>query len=155
MPEQIQKSEREFQTWVKRHLEQGDMWFTQIHPGLGADPGLPDLYVDTEAFNHTGCELKIGSAHDADGILWTSQIRPAQIRWHSHVAYHGGFSFFLVGVWSGDEWRVFAIDGAIVDKWENGFEIGTEAIELVPSMLVGEIDGFCFDRFEWDGDNIR
>ncbi len=141
----IQPSERELQTWFKANWHG---WVSQFHPGLGSDLGCPDLFVLLNSGNVTPVELKIGSLN-GEGRLYTKEIRPSQIRWHSGLAMAGGISLIVCGIWSGDRWRVFGINGADASKWdEDGFLVGSEAIEIDTRDLQGNISNFVFEWIE-------
>lgn len=144
----IQPDERAFQTWFKENFVG---WKSQVHPGLSADPGLPDLLLLLNTGNVTPCELKIGSVSEEDGklVLWTKEVRASQIRWHSTLANSGGISLLVCGVWGLNGWRVFSINAAIAKQWhETGFEIGVDAIEIAPDDLLEGLTSFVVDWVE-------
>ena len=139
----IQPDERAFQKWVKQNFLG---WQTQLHPGLGSDVGIPDLLLLTPS-GYLPVEIKIGMIED--GILWSKEIRPAQIKWHTGVANAGGDSIFLIGVWSGSYWRAFVVSGADCRLWDNpGYKIGIDAIEINPDSLTTGIYDYVYDVLE-------
>lgn len=141
----INPDERTFQTWFKNNFLG---WVSQFHPGPSSDVGCPDLFVLLNQGNVTPVEIKIGSL-DGEGNLWTKEIRPSQIRWHSALAIAGGISLIVCGVWSGDRWRIFSINGADAKKWhEDGFKVGVDAIEIHSDDLVNGLSDFVFDWIE-------
>ncbi len=145
-------SERDFQKFIKTNWSG---FLSQLHPSPlgGSDIGIPDLLLGA-SFGLLPCELKIGSI--SDNVLSVSEVRPSQISWHRRLAKAGFESIFLVGVWAGGEkgkpndassWRAYAIDGDMMEDWDNGFEIEIDAFEINTNSLMNEIDNFVFDYF--------
>lgn len=139
----IQPNEKDFSKWFRNNY-QG--WVERVEPALGVNPGFPDLLCLTP----TGLlpvELKIGTVED--GVLWTSEIRPAQIAWHRNFADAGAESIFVVGVWQG-EWKAFVFDGTKAPQWHlEGFRIGVDAFPLSDSRegLETALAGFITDWY--------
>lgn len=141
----IQPDERAFQTWFKNNFLD---WHSQVHPGLSADPGLPDLLC-LISDRVVPLELKIAAIEQEDEhqVIWSKEIRPSQIRWHTSLAVAGGFSALIIGVWAGTSWRVFAVNACLAKQWhESGFEVGPEAIEIDPDDLVNGLADFMFSE---------
>ena len=136
-------SERDFQNWIKKNWSG---WLTQIHPGLSSDVGIPDLIVGT-AQGLLPAEVKLGMVDD--GVLWCSEVRPAQIAWHKKLADGGYNSVLLVGVPSGDSWRCFSVDAALARFWhETGWKVGEVAHELDARDLYQSLTDFVFSELE-------
>lgn len=141
----IQPDERAFQTWFKNNFLD---WNSQVHPGLSADPGLPDLLC-LISDRIVPLELKIGSIEldEHQHVIWSKEVRPSQIRWHTSLSVAGGFSALIIGVWAGTSWRVFAVNSCLAKQWHTkGFEIGPEAIEINPDDLVNGLADFMFSE---------
>lgn len=135
-------NERDFQTWFKNHY---NGWLCQLHPGQGSDVGIPDLLLGTPSAGLIGCEVKCGSL--IDGVVWCSAIRPAQIRFHTSLANAGHSSILAIGVWSGDHWRPFLVDGSLCRQWDSeGFLAGEIAIEIHPDQLASDVADFVYDE---------
>lgn len=132
-----------------------DGWIERIEKGRGTTDGMPDL-VCLMPSGFEMVEVKVGSI--VDGVLWTEEVRPSQIRLHTDLANHGGRSIFVVGCWVGgenprfddpDNWRCFAFDGVIARHWsETGFKIGEVAFELDMSDLKQSLADFIYDQME-------
>jgi hypothetical protein len=111
-------SEREFSKWVCKNWHS---FVARVEAGLGGDPGNADLFLLTE-HGLVPCELKTGRVKG--GRLYSDEVRPAQIQWHSRLALEGGISFLLVHTSDG----IFAVDACYLNQWENGYSItGGEA----------------------------
>jgi hypothetical protein len=111
-------SEREFSKWVCKNWHS---FVARVEAGLGGDPGNADLFLLTE-HGMIPCELKTGRVKG--GRLYSDEVRPAQIQWHSRLALEGGISFLLVHTSDG----IFAVDACYLNQWENGYNItGQEA----------------------------
>lgn len=103
-------------------------YLTRIHPGLGSDTGVADLFIDLNGIL-TPCELKVGTIKD--DILKPHVVRPSQIAWHRNLHDHGFDSIFVVGVRIGpdkSDWQPYAFDGKLRAQWKKGFRIGSEAL---------------------------
>ena len=139
--EKSHPSERKFQNFVKK------AWFgfsTQLHPGIGSDRGVPDLLLLSD-MGLIPVELKIGKIEG--GKLWSSEVRPSQLGWHSRLAAAGGISVFFIGVFEDNTWRIFAVDSLKMTQWETaGFQVGKTAIELNPEHLNSEFQNFLERR---------
>lgn len=144
----IQPNEHDFRKWF---IANYDGWCQRVEIAPGMNPGFPDLLLLTPS-GLIPCELKIGTL--SDDVLWSSEIRPSQISWHTNIALAGGTSMFAIGIWSQQSsdvghWRVFLVDGVYSNQWEEkGFTIGLEAIEINFENLVEEITEFVFDYLE-------
>lgn len=107
----------------KDFIKQYTGWIERIEPGLGMNPGIPDLIAMTD-IGLVWIELKVGSL--VENVLYTEEIRPAQVSWHFrfHNKNKGRCPVTLVatGVWTGKSWRVFVIEGDKIMNWEEGFE---------------------------------
>lgn len=114
-------SEQEFKKWICDKAWDG--FVTRVEPGLGGDTGNPDLFIQPDCLpGMLGIELKIGNIKG--GTLYTDDVRPAQISWHSRLAQQGGISMFLVHTPDG----LFAFDGMYCNQWQDGYSIsGHEA----------------------------
>lgn len=119
-------------------------WIERVEKARGMTDGFPDL-VALLPSGILPIELKVGSV--IDGILWSDEVRPSQIRWHHNFSTHGGTSIFVVGVWSGNEWQAYAFDGMLARFWEStGFKIGDVAYQLDMSNLNESLTNFLFDQ---------
>lgn len=111
-------SEREFSKWVYKNWHS---FVARVEAGLGGDPGNADLFLLTE-HGMIPCELKTGRIKG--NRLYSDEVRPAQIQWHSRLALEGGISILLVHTSDG----IFAVDACYLNQWEDGFAItGGEA----------------------------
>lgn len=108
-------SEQEFSTWF------GKTWQgfgCRVEPGLGGDTGNPDWFIQPDCITGmVGVELKLGQIKG--NRLYSDEVRPSQISWHSRLARQGGISLFLVYTSDG----IFAVDGCYANQWENGYLI--------------------------------
>ncbi len=136
------QNERQFQNFIKDTIRAEGGWVSQLHPGIGSDTGIPDLLTAVDSVGILPAELKVGSFEDSRTV-WSRAIRPAQIRWHSEITSHGYLSCVLIGVWSGDHWRIFVADGMSANKAKDGFIIGEDATELDPRYLLDELDSWA------------
>lgn len=134
------KNERDFQTWIKKQFDSAGVFYSQCHPGLSADSGLPDLFVLCDV-GLIPVELKIGTVEDGKR-LWTSSVRPSQVRWHSALNSAGGCSVLLVGVWCGDRWQTACVDALYITQFEDGFEFGQECEWLDHESLATALNDF-------------
>lgn len=114
-------SEQDFKKWICDKAWKG--FVTRVEPGLGGDTGNPDLFIQPDCLpGMLGIELKLGRI--VGGTLYTDDVRPAQISWHSRLALQGGISMFLVHTPDG----IWAFDGLYARNWEDGYSIsGHEA----------------------------
>lgn len=130
-------------------------WVERVEKARGTTDGFPDLvFLMPSGFEL--CELKTASL--IDGVLWSDEVRPSQIRFHHDLANHGGKSFFLAGVWVGGEsnrfddpanWKAFAFDGLIARHWEEtGFEVGQTCFEIDLDNLNQSLADFIFEQLE-------
>lgn len=120
-----QPTERDFQRAV---IAAYNGVISQIDAGVGTTVGFPDTVALTD-WGWLPLELKVGTI--AEGVLWCSEVRASQIRWHDRANSEGGVTAFLVGVWFGDRWRVFLINSTIIEQYDTtGFKLEQEAIEL-------------------------
>lgn len=133
------QNERAFQNFIKDCIKSEGGWVTQLHPGMGSDFGIPDLMTAVESVGLLPLELKIGSIEE-NRTVWSSTIRPSQIRWHTELTGHGYLSAVLIGVPLGKTWRVFAVDGLKANKAKDGFVIGEDAVEIDPRFITTELD---------------
>jgi hypothetical protein len=86
-------------------------WYDRIQPAHGSTMGFPDLLLFDPAVGHLPVELKLGH-HPQTNLIRTSDLRPAQIRWHKGIAQHGGFSAILIGVPDGKgSATIYAVNG--------------------------------------------
>lgn len=130
--------ERKFQKFVKTKW---NGYSIQLHPGIGSDVGIPDLFLGYSS-GLIPCELKIGSL--SDNFLRTTEVRPSQIAWHFRHANAGYESIFLVGVPQPENnWRLFVIDGLTIQGWDSdGFEINKDTFEINIQNFQSEIEDF-------------
>lgn len=126
----IQPDENNFSQWFSKNWNH---WCERFHPGIGSGLGIPDRFILTPIMGfcqHVPIELKIGFI-DEKGILWSKDIRPSQISWHTNVRRAKGLSFFLVGIWQGKNWQCVVFDGKHAAKASlEGLTIGKEAFIL-------------------------
>lgn len=133
------QNERAFQNFIKDSIKSEGGWVTQLHPGMGSDFGIPDLMTAVESVGILPVEIKIGSIEE-NRTVWSTTIRPSQIRWHTELTSHGYLSAILIGVSLGKTWRVFAVDGLKANKAKDGFVIGEDALEIDPRFITTELD---------------
>lgn len=138
-------SERAFQNFVKDTIKSEGGWYSQLHPGLGSDFGIPDLLTAVDSIGILPAELKIGTI-DKDVYLSSSAIRPAQIAWHSRLTSHGHISCILIGVPLDKSWRIFVVDGIDANRARDGFIIDKDAKEVDPRFLLDELNQWAEDR---------
>lgn len=121
-------------------------WCQRVERGRGMRDGFPDLvFLLPQGLQL--CELKIGSL--IDGVVWSDEVRPSQIQFHHELADNGGQSFFLVGVWCGDNWRAFAFDGAVARHWETtGFVVGETCFEIDMNNLYDSLSEYVYRELE-------
>lgn len=139
----VKINERTFQTFIKDCIRAEGGYVTQIHPGIGADTGLPDLMTAVESVGLLPLELKIGNIETDNRTIWCSAIRPSQIRWHSELTSHGYLSCILIGIANGRNWRIFAVDGMRASKVKDGFIINEDATELDARLITSELDNWA------------
>lgn len=140
-----QNNERHFQNFVKDTIRAEGGWYSQLHPGLSSDVGIPDLLTAVDSMGILPVELKIGSI-EAGNLLWSSAIRPTQIAWHTRLTQHGYLSCIMIGVPEGKTWRVFAIDGMDANKVRDGFIIDKDATEIDPRFFLEELNQWAIDN---------
>jgi hypothetical protein len=125
-----------------------DSWygfFRRIEPGRGGDAGFPDLILGT-AIGLVLTELKIGTIED--GVLWTSNIRPAQLVFAREISDAGFPAIFLVGVQESTKWRTFIFNAVLAHQFDTvGFKIGIDCFELPCHDLMAEVDDFLYREF--------
>lgn len=145
--------EEDFSAAVRKAF--GNGWIERIEKGRGTSEGMPDLVMLLPSGLEL-CELKCGSV--IDGVLWSKEVRPAQIRLHTDLANKGGKSFFLVGVWQGGEskrvddpanWRAYAFDSVLARHWDEvGYEVGQTCFEIDMGDLYNSLADFVFEQLE-------
>lgn len=117
----------------------------RIEWARGGDSGVPDLILGTTA-GLVPAEVKIGSI--IDGVLWTSNIRPSQLKFARDISSAGFPSIFLVGVQEAIHWRCFVFNAVLAPQFDTcGFAIGKDCLEINLNHLVDEIDNFIFSEF--------
>lgn len=140
-----QNNERAFQNFVKDTIRAEGGWFSQLHPGMSSDFGIPDLLTAVDAVGILPTELKIGSI-ESDDTLWSTAIRPSQIAWHTRLTQFGYLSCIMIGVPSGKSWRIFVVDGMDASKVRDGFLIGKDATEIDPRFFLEELNQWAIDN---------
>lgn len=146
-----QNNERAFQNYVKDTIRSEGGWFSQLHPGMSSDFGIPDLLTAVDSVGILPTELKIGSIED-NVTLWSSSIRPSQIAWHTRLTEHGYPSSILIGVPSGKSWRIFIVEGCLAANVKKGLKIGSEAREIDSRFFLSEIDEWANDIYNYEND---
>ncbi len=143
MVKKANSSERDFQNWFKKNW---NGWHTQLHPGQSSDVGVPDLILGISQ-GLLPAEVKIGSI--VDDVVWSTEIRPAQIVWHKKLADAGYNSILLIGVPSDASWRCFVVDAALARYWhETGWKLADVAHELDNRDLYQSLTEFVFSEME-------
>lgn len=130
-------------------------WVERVEKARGTTDGFPDLVMLLPS-GFELCELKIGSV--IDGVLWSHEVRPSQIRFHHDLANKGGKSFFLVGCWIGGEsrnldvpanWTAYAFDGCLARHWhDTGFAVGETCFEIDMSNLYDSLTDYVYNQLE-------
>lgn len=138
-------NERDFQNFIKDTVKSEGSWYSQLHPGMGSDVGVPDLLLAVDSVGILPSELKIGSIDKDNRTIWSRAIRPAQIAWHTRLTGHGYLSCVLIGVHEGGRWRIFVVDGMSSSKCKDGFTIDKDAKEIDPRFFTAEIDQWAED----------
>jgi len=117
----------------------------RIEPGRGGDSGFPDLILGT-TYGLVPAEVKLGSI--SDGVLWTSNIRPSQLKFAREISAAGFPSIFLVGVQTATGWRCFAFNAVLAPQFDTtGFAIDKDCFELNICELGDSLDDFIFREF--------
>lgn len=139
----IQPNESDFSRIIRDSF---DGWVERVEPGRGSNPGFPDLI----ALLPSGLEfIELKCATVEDGVLWPSEIRPAQIAWHKRIADSGYRSLFLCGVWMGDRFAAYAFDGLSAAHYETtGFRIGETCFEIDMNNLYDSLSDYVFEQLE-------
>lgn len=135
-----QQNERAFQNFIKDQIKSEGGWYSQIHPGLSSDVGIPDLLTAVESVGVLPTEIKVGTVAEDNKTIWSRAIRPSQISWHTRLTGHGYLSAILIGVATGKTWRIFAVDGMKANKCKAGYIIGEDATEIDPRFFTTELD---------------
>ena len=127
-------------------IDSYDGFVSRIEYGRGGDSGFPDLVLGT-IDGWLPAEVKIGTIED--GVLWTSNIRPSQLKFARESSAAGFPSIFLVGVQETARWRCFVFNSVLANQFDSiGFAIGKECIELDMNNLSDEIDNFIVREFD-------
>lgn len=143
------QSERAFQNFVKDTLKSEGSWYSQLHPGMGSDFGIPDLLLATDACGILPSELKIGSIEEGN-ILWSSTVRPTQIAWHYRITSHGWPSCILIGVPCGKTWDVYIVEGSKASSIKDGLKIGKEAHKIDTRFFTDSLNSWAEDIYNAD-----
>ena len=140
-----QNPETIFKNIVADHF---DGFVKRVEWARGGDAGIPDLLLGSTIVNGlVPAEVKIGTI-DSDGVLWTSNIRPSQIKFARDISSAGFPSLFLVGVQEATKWRCFVFNCVLAPQFDTcGFTIGKDCFELNLAHLADEIDDFIFQEF--------
>lgn len=139
-------SERALQNFVKDLIKSEGGYYTQLHPGIGSDTGIPDLIVGTDAVNFLPVELKIGTIENQT-MVWSSSVRPTQIAWHTRTTSHGYPSSILIGVPTNGTWRLFIVHGALASSCKDGLYINKTTKEIDTRYFTTEIDSWADETF--------
>jgi hypothetical protein len=111
-------TESDLKKWIRQHWVG---WIESYEPRLGSNLGIPDLQI-LVGRKIVPVELKI--ADIKEGILYPSEIRPAQINWHRRLAEFDVPSVFLFGSGQGRvPEHLYALSGSAVKHWSAGFEL--------------------------------
>ena len=120
-----QKLEREFQNFIKDTLKAEGGYFSQLHPGMGSDLGIPDLLLAVDSVGILPTELKVGTI-DGDELT-SSNVRIGQVIWHEKITDHGYLSCVLIGVphitsKKKKTFSIYAVDGKDIREINNGLK---------------------------------
>lgn len=140
-----QNNERAFQNFIKDTIRAEGGWYSQLHPGMSSDFGIPDLLTAVESVGILPAELKIGTIEGGDTV-WSTAIRPTQIAWHTRLTQHGYLSCIMIGIPAGKSWRIFVVDGMEANKVRDGFIIGKDAKEIDPRFFLEELNQWAIDN---------
>lgn len=122
-----------------------DGFFSRIEIGKGGDSGFPDLVLGTSS-GLIPAELKIGKIED--GVLWCSNIRPAQLAFARKIANAGFPSIFMVGIQESAKWRCFVFNAILAPQFDSvGFVVSKDTFELDMNNLSDDLDEFVFREF--------
>lgn len=122
--EKIPGSETDF----KRKFRQSVLeWSEAYEPSRGSGTGYPDVQVLLRGVI-VPVEVKIALV--SQGVLWSRDIRPAQIGWHYRLMKAGGKSAFVFGVlerklWSAYVFPVCEQNFERLMAWREGFDVNT------------------------------
>lgn len=142
------KLERELQNFIKDTIRSQGGYFSQLHPGLGSDLGIPDLLIGVDSVGILPAEIKIGSIEGKE--LTSSKVRLSQEMWHQKVDDHGYFSCFLIGVptiiGKKKSWDIYAVPGSYANIINDGIKVGYHAYKISNSDLVLSLSNFSKDH---------
>lgn len=138
-----QNSETQFKRAI---IDSYDGFVSRIEYGRGGDSGFPDLVLGT-IDGWLPAEVKIGTIED--GVLWTSNIRPSQLKFARESSAAGFPAIFLVGIQDATKWRCFGFNAVLANQFDSiGFAIGKDCFELDMNRLADEIDNFIIREFD-------
>lgn len=127
-------------------IDSYDGFVSRIEYGRGGDPGVPDLLLGT-IDGWLPAEVKVGTIED--GVLWTSKIRPSQLKFARESSAAGFPAIFLVGIQDATKWRCFVFNAVLANQFDSiGFAIDKDCIELHMNNLAEEIDNFIVREFD-------
>ena len=113
-------------------------WSETIEPARGGGMGVPDVFfmVPKRGWLYP-VEMKVGEG--ADGVLFPSRLRPAQIGWLDGFGRAGGKACVLVGVPErGGKWSAWARTDVTVEGLR-GWKAGWEISDLLEILRNGEL----------------
>lgn len=71
---------------------------TRIEPGVGMHPGFPDLLVHDDRMPNRFLPVEVKLGRINAGVVTTTKIRPAQLKWHKDWIAAGQRSAFAIGI---------------------------------------------------------
>ena len=128
----MSRKETDFKRWLCSKWEDSGGWVERYEPRRGTGVGIADIqllvslplsgFTSNNIAQLIPVELKI--AEVKNGILYSDDIRPSQIGWHTRLNKFGHKSFFIWGVMGAKVEAMYIGDVRATKGWKDGIDVG-------------------------------